>query len=101
MREANPKTEWEKVVSKHKKNQKGLPALSSMKTDVGNRELSDSVFNSSVSDMPSAAVDGGSFGESFDKSCKTDDKNVSIKHRKPIKKESLDDGFDMYLRTWL
>ena len=97
---ADAKSAWLDTVDSHKKKQKGLPALSTLKTDVGPRDVTDCMFNNSTSDASSAVVDGGSFGESVTRKS-LDDKNVSVLNKKAVQTESLDDGFDMFLRTWL
>lgn len=45
----NAKNDWLKIVKKHKRKQKGLPALSNLNTDAGNVEHNISMFNSMTS----------------------------------------------------
>ena len=94
----NAKNDWLDLVKRHRKRQKGLPALSSLKTNAGNVELGLHMFNTlsspdggvsvdPVNGNVSAAGEGactecGGMGESFDK-----------------RYDNLDDCFDMSTRT--
>ena len=48
MDQTNAKASWMKVVDKHNKKQKGLPALSTLNTDAGDVETGIQFFNSST-----------------------------------------------------
>lgn len=54
------KSDWMKVVNKHKKRQKGLPALSKLNTDAGNVEHNISMFNKMA--QPSNSVSAENSG---------------------------------------
>lgn len=60
----NAKDDWIKLVKKHKKRQKGLPALSTLNTNAGNIEHNVSMFNkmNSPADGPSNNPISGPFG---------------------------------------
>lgn len=51
------KSDWMKIVSKHKKKQKGLPALSKLNTNAGNVEHNINMFNMMSSGCTDATVD--------------------------------------------
>ena len=74
MDNANAKSSWMKVVNKHSKKQKGLPALSTLNTDAGNVEAGINMFNSATATV----------SEEIDKTV-----------------DKLDDTFDMSMRTLL
>lgn len=63
--EEDTKNDWMKIVNKHKKRQKGLPALSSLNTDAGNVEHNVSAFNNmnTPATSPSTNPVSGPFGE--------------------------------------
>lgn len=92
--EENAKVDWMKVVKKHKKNQKGL-ALSTLNTDAGDVETSINMFN-----MMQPSVDSmGGCAESLEKDCTPEPtKELCSEH---ADNASLDDKFDMSLRTLL
>lgn len=83
----DPKTEWIKLVNKHKKRQKGLP-ISKLNTDAGDVETNIKIFNAAqpVSDAPAQGNIGAC--ESLQRSSNKCD-------------NQLDDKFDMSLRTLL
>ena len=60
----NAKEDWLKLVKKHKKKQKGLPALSTLNTDAGNVEHNISMFNkmNSATESPNTNPVSGPFG---------------------------------------
>ena len=91
----NAKVDWMKIVKKHKKRQKGLPALSTLNTNAGNVEKNIELFNMmQPSSMPTAdAVNGnissvsseGGMGESLstEHDVKTiDQENISLAESK-------------------
>lgn len=56
--EENAKSDWMKLVNKHKKRQKGLPALSTLNTNAGNVEHNINMFNMMNSTAGDVTVDG-------------------------------------------
>ena len=58
------KSDWMKLVKKHKKKQKGLPALSKLNTNAGNVEHNIKMFNTAATpvDGPSNNPVSGPFG---------------------------------------
>lgn len=60
------KSEWMKLVRKHKKRQKGLPALSQLNTNAGDVEHNINVFNMVSSAADGSCGDSVSMGESIE-----------------------------------
>lgn len=67
----NAKNDWFKIVKKHKKRQRGLPALSTLNTNAGNVEKSIELFNmmqpsgNASVDASNGNVEAGGMGESL------------------------------------
>ena len=80
----NAKIDWMKIVNKHKKKQKGLPALSTLNTNAGNVEKNIEIFNA-------MQPDGG---------VSVDAVNGNVSSCEGMC-EQLDDDFDMSMRTLL
>ena len=80
----NTKADWMNIVKKHRKRQKGLPALSTLNTNAGDVEKNIEMFNNMQPDgsVTADAVNG----------------NVSSN---TAVCEELDDNFDMSMRTLL
>lgn len=86
------KQDWLNIVKKHKKKQKGLPALSKLNTDAGNVEKNIELFNkmSSPVEAPSnnpisglhgdsvEAAEGSSIGESLIKESSMNKKTIEL-----------------------
>lgn len=88
----NAKDEWMKIVKKHKRKQRGIPALSTLNTNAGNVEHNIAMFNkmnTPVSNVDVNPVSGPfSSGEGMGESLTT-------------KQQELDDDFDVFLRAIL
>lgn len=84
------KSDWMNTVKKHKRKQKGLPALSSLNTNAGDVEKNVEIFNDmQPSTITSVSPVNGTPSESCCEDCN-------------IKKfDDLDDKFDMSMRSLL
>lgn len=79
----NKKVDWLNTVKKHRRKQKGLPALSKLNTNAGNVEKNIEIFNSMQSSgFSTDAVNGNTSSVGVSESV-------------------LDDNFDMSMRTLL
>lgn len=79
----NAKVDWMKIVKKHKKRQKGLPALSTLNTNAGNVEHNIHMFNhmNTPVDAPSNNPVSGPFGGDASASSSAMGESVSTEHR--------------------
>lgn len=119
----NAKQDWLNIVKKHKKKQKGTPALTTLNTDAGDVEKHIEIFNKMSShtdtlnnnpisgpfgDSVDLSSDGAAMGESCNKCINEfimDKETVDLYYNESKKTtnicENLDDCFDMSLRSIL
>lgn len=101
----NAKDDWLTLAKKHRRKQKGLPALSKLNTNAGNVEHNVSMFNhmNTPTGGPTNNPVSGPFGENVSASSAGEGMGESIKKKTFIKSkhEKLDDVFDMSMRTLL
>lgn len=90
----NAADDWIKLVKKHRKNQKGLPALSNLKTNAGIVELNNAIFNASAN--PEGLIVDASSGNVTAPDCGGMGEDLKEKSY-----DDLDDEFDMSTRTLL
>lgn len=101
----NAKNDWLKLVDRHKKRQKGMPALSTLNTDAGNVEHNIAMFNKMQgAEAPSVnPVNGTAMAEEVAK--EVPEMVVLEYHNLPIDIETSVDGsagyFDNYSGGWL
>ena len=92
------KSDWMKIVKRHKKKQRGIPALSSLNTDAGNVEHNINMFN-----MMNGATETSS-SDAFNSSsgcCESTQNCNDSQKQEVLTEDKLDDNFDMSMRTLL
>lgn len=101
----NTKDDWLTLAKKHRRKQKGLPALSKLNTNAGNVEHNVSMFNhmNTAAGGPTNNPVSGPFGGDSSAPSASGGMGESIKKKTFIKStnKELDDVFDMSMRTLL
>ena len=99
------KNDWISLVKKHRRKQKGLPALSKLNTNAGNVEKNIEMFNDMQPDGIATvdAINGTISAASCCESLDLFDGEVFTceDHQHNVTQTDLDDKFDMSMRTLL